>query len=79
MKAIYIKWFGPTNTKGTRIKASDNDGNSITISRNYEIDSAEQGARAAHALCKKMDWETNLIGNGDVFLFENEEKWSCYR
>jgi len=76
MKAIYIKYLSATDTKGTRYKATDNDGNSITLPYDYELNSREMGAKAALALCDKMEWPTDLIGNGDVFLFANEEQWS---
>jgi len=72
MKAIYIKWLPATNTKGTRVKADTKDGNSITLPRNYHLDFKEQGEKAAYALCDKMGWNGDLIGNGDVFVFAKE-------
>ena len=77
MKAIYIKWLPATNTKPQRIKAHDLDKNSITLSRSSkDIDHRQEGARAAQALCEKMGWSQDLIGNGDVFLFADETVYS---
>lgn len=63
MVAITTKYFGPTNTKGSRIKATAN-GNSITISFDYSLDSEARHAKAARALCDKMGWENKLIAGG---------------
>lgn len=77
MKAIYIKYLPATNTKPMRLKAHDNDGNSITLSRPSDIDdNREQGAFVAQKLCEKMGWSKDLIGNGDVFLFADETVYS---
>lgn len=72
MKAIYIKWIPATDTKPTRIKASDGDHNSIIIPRNSDLDRKQQGEAAAFALMDKMDWNSDIIGNGDVFVFAIE-------
>lgn len=74
MKAIYIKYLPATTHRGTRVKATDNDGNSVTASRNYALNLADQGAEVALALCVQMEWKPDLIGNGDVFLFANENR-----
>lgn len=82
MKAIKVKYIGPTDYKGSRLKATDEDGNSVTISYPHE---AHQGtdahALAAIELCKKMNWlpsnpprewqHTHLIGGGlkDCYVF----------
>lgn len=62
MKAIKTTYHGPTNTKGTRIIASDGDGNQITISRDCAREIVEDHRRAAEALCDKMGWKGKLIG-----------------
>ena len=74
MKAITVKYFGPTVTKGSRLKASDSDGNSVALPYRYEPDVNY----AAIALCKKMKW-TGTLHRGqqkpgvDVFVFEDSE------
>jgi hypothetical protein len=73
MKAIVTKYHGPTNFKGSRITASDQDGNRITISYPYELSGEACYRKAAQALCNKMKWEGNLIAgswkHGYVFVF----------
>jgi hypothetical protein len=77
MKAIITKYIPCTNTKGSRIKASDSDRNSITISYPYELSGEAVHKLAAIKLCEKMGWSTDLIGgdlkNGYVFVFKNQE------
>jgi len=73
MKAIVTKYHGPTSFKGSRITASDGDGNRITISYTYELSGEAAHRKAAEALCNKMGWTGELVGgslkNGYVFVF----------
>ena len=73
MKAIFTKYHGPTNVKGARISASDEDGNRVVISYPYELSGEDVHRAAADALCKKMNWTGNLVGGsytkGYVFTF----------
>lgn len=73
MKAIITKYIPCGNVRGSRIKASDDDKNSITIPYPYELSGEDVYRAAAIALCKKMNWSTDLIGgglkNGYVFVF----------
>ena len=79
MKAITVKYLGPTNTQGSRIKAYDLDGHSITISYDYSLSGHNKVyVKAAYALCDKMGWKTTgLIGGGTkdgmVFVFAESE------
>ena len=79
MKAITTKFLSATNFKGARIKASDNDGNGITISYPYEFSGAAVYAQAAIALCKKMGWTGTLISgstqSGYVFVFSDSDRF----
>jgi hypothetical protein len=63
MKAIFTKYLGPTDVRGARIKASDHDGNSITVS--YDHASHEPHRDAALALCKKLNWTGRLVEGSD--------------
>lgn len=64
MKAIQTKYHGPTNTRGSRIRATDRDGHSVTIPYPHEL-SAEEGHRlAAKKLCEKMNWRGELATGG---------------
>lgn len=78
MKAIQTTYKGPTNYRGSRIIASDCDGNRITIPYPHELDSPDAHRKAAEALRDKMGWEGELIGgwlkNGMVFVFAPKTK-----
>jgi len=71
-KAIVTKYLPATNTRPSRIKASDEDGNTITISYDHGLSHGQCYAKAAVALCEKMGWSTNLVGghvkDGYVFV-----------
>lgn len=73
MKAITTKYHGPTNTRGSRISASDSDGNRASIPYPRELSGDDCHALAAAALCKKMGWTGKLISGGTsrgvVFVF----------
>jgi hypothetical protein len=73
MKAIITKYIGPTDTKGSRIKASDEDGHSITISYPHELSGEAVHRKAAEALCQKMNWKGTMVSgslrNAYVFVF----------
>lgn len=55
-QAIITKYLGPTETLGTRIKATSASGISVTIYRDYAVDIEEDHARAAQALAEKLGW-----------------------
>jgi hypothetical protein len=83
MKAIKTKYKGPTNTRGSRIIASDEDGNRITIPYPYELSGEDVHRKAAEALCTKMGWRGQLVGgslkNGYVFVFMPGAWSNCCR
>lgn len=65
MKAITCKYHGPSATRGSRISATDHDGNRVTIDYPHDAHSHEEKyRRAALALCDKMNWSgaETLIG-----------------
>ena len=73
MKAIFTKYHGPSNYKGSRISACDEDGNRVTIGYPYELSGEAVHRKAADALCEKMGWPGKLVGGshkrGYVFVF----------
>ena len=73
MKAITTRYLGPTNFRGSRIKATDDDGNSVTIPYPYELSGEDVHRAAADALCVKMGWTGKLVGGsiktGYAFVF----------
>ena len=73
MKAIMTKYKGPTDTRGSRIIASDCDGNRISIGYPYELSGEAVHRKAAEALRDKMGWTGELNGgavkSGYCFVF----------
>ena len=72
MKAIRTRYYGATNTKGSKIVASDGDRNSISISYPHGLNSDEAHELAAYLLMQKMQWPNQLIGGG----FQNDYYWT---
>ena len=65
MKAIITKYHGPTEYKGSRIIASDGDGNKVVVSYDPAFSSDANHELAACALCYKMNWHGKLCA-GDL-------------
>ncbi len=62
MQAITVRFLGPTNTLGSRYKASCAAG-SITLSSDYALNPEQNAARAAVALCKRLGWTKDYYGD----------------
>lgn len=78
MIAIQTKYLGPTNTRGSRIKAWTESGHSLTVGYPYEKrEGAEAHSVAALALARKMGWDGTLISGGTdegyVFVFSTSD------
>jgi hypothetical protein len=80
MQAIITKYFGPTNSRGSRIKATCASG-SVTISYPHELLGQACHRAAADALVQKMGWTGSHYGgllggqlpSGEyVFVFNND-------
>jgi len=73
MKAIKTKYHGPGSVLGSRVSATAEGGNRVVLSWDHAIDTTENHAAAAKALCKKMHWPGELImgslKDGYVFVF----------
>ena len=55
MQSIVTKFIGPTNTRGSRVKALA-DAGSLTTSWDYSLNTDENHRAAAMALVDKLDW-----------------------
>lgn len=62
-QAITTKFLGPTNARGSRVKASC-DAGSITVSWEYALNSEDNHKAAARALIAKLGWDD---GRGEWF------------
>jgi hypothetical protein len=73
MKAIVTRYLPATNSRGSRIAASDEDGNRITIPYPHELSGEAVHRLAAQALCAKMGWHGRLtsgsLKHGYAFTF----------
>lgn len=82
-QAITTKFLGPTNVRGSRVKATC-DAGSITIYWNHAIGVEANHRSAAEALCAKLGWLDNpyygrlhmggLPGSGYVFVFDEDKE-----
>ena len=78
-QGIETKYFGPSNTKGSRIKASAWAG-SVTIGYDYALDAEDNHANAAMALAKKLGWGGDYVQGGNAkgngYLFVKRERYA---
>jgi hypothetical protein len=61
MQAIQVKYLGPTNTKGSRYKATCQAG-SLTLAANYSLNYETNCKAAAEALANKLGWHGKWFG-----------------
>lgn len=71
MKAIRTKYHGPGNVRGSRISATDDDGNRVTIPYPHQLNSEDGHLLAARTLCRKMNWTGKLVRGSlrDCYVF----------
>ncbi len=62
-QAIVTKYLGPTNFRGSRVKASAQAG-SVTVSWDDALDSDANHTRAAEALANKFGWPGAFCAGG---------------
>ncbi len=62
-QAIITKYLGPTNTRGTRIKATAAAG-TVTVNWDYSLGMDANHAQAAKALVDKFEWGGLWIAGG---------------
>lgn len=83
--AIKTKFLGPTNTRGSRVKATACDKGpfataqrQVTVSWDHSLNSQDNHAAAAKALASKLGWdgEWNIADGGDVYIFVRTGSWS---
>jgi len=65
-KAITTRFHGPTNCRGSRITASDEDGNRMTVSYDHALNSMENHREAAVQLVFKMNWHPTVLVEGGI-------------
>ena len=71
MQAIITKYLGPSNVRGSRIKATCQAG-SVTLTWDDSLNSTANHRAAALALATKLKWDGNWLGGG---LPSGESVW----
>lgn len=77
-QAIVTKWFKPTNTKGSRIKATAQAG-FVFVPYNHSLSNEKNHEVAAMALCEIFGWRGELVcgampdGGGYAFVFSSKD------
>jgi hypothetical protein len=61
-QSISTRYIGPTNTRGSRVKARSSSGLSITLSWDDTLDSPANHTSAARALAVKLSWCGTWVG-----------------
>ena len=76
MQAIVTKYLGPTDSRGSRIKATAANGESVTVPYGFSGDEYSRHERAAKALMQKLEWDGEIIGgslrDGYAWVFAPE-------
>ena len=71
MKAIQIRYYGPTDTKGPRFKAWTKAGQ-ITAGYDYDFEHEGNALQLAKSYCEKYNWPAPVgigsIPNGDYVV-----------
>lgn len=78
MQAITTKVLGPTDTKGTRIKATTASGVSVTLSWEYADDELDNARRAVrHLIGTKLNdgWHGRYVAaaTADGYVFARDD------
>ena len=77
-QAIFTRFHGPGNVKGSRYSATASMGERIVLATDFALNSEENHIRAARALADKLAWKGALIGGGTrdqrgyAFTFDRE-------
>ena len=84
MQAIITKFLGPTDTKGSRIKAFA-DAGSVTIGYPHELSGEDAFRAAAVALCEKLEkqacanWRKLAEESGRTYSGDGAPTWDASR
>jgi hypothetical protein len=77
MNTISTKYYGPTNTKGSRIIARTASGKRFTQDYLHSLNADDNHWLAAQGLAQKLQWDGFMIQGsteqGYVFVFANDK------
>jgi len=63
MQAIHVRFIGPTDTRGSRYKATAQAG-SVTIHSDHALNPSDNAAKAALSLAVKLGWSGEMVAGG---------------
>ncbi len=79
-QAIITKFIGPTNFRGSRVKASA-DAGSMTVNWDHALNHEQNHDRAAQALAEKLQWGGKWYGGGlltgNVYVCTGRHEPAC--
>lgn len=84
-QSIQTRYMGPTNYRGSRVKARSSSGLSLTVSWNDALDTDANHATAAQALARKLKWDGRWIagggpdGKGNVYVLDDSDGFMVER
>lgn len=64
-QAITTKFLGPTDFRGSRVKATASAG-SATVSWDHSKDIEDNHRAAAEELCRRLDWSYKTLACGEL-------------
>jgi len=72
-QAISTKYFGPTNTRGSKVQAKSASGHRLMLEWDDALNSDENHKAAALALAEKLEWFGTWAcgGTADGYVFVN--------
>lgn len=76
MQAIVTRYFGPSNVKGSRIKAIASAG-SVTLHYDDSLNLDQNHCRAAEALANKFGWSSYGTWHGGGLPNSGDQVWVC--
>lgn len=72
MQAIETRFFGPTETRGSRIRASC-EGGSLYVPYDHALDREANHREACKRLCEKLCWDSDRFFGG--WLASGQYAW----
>jgi len=65
-RAIQVKYIGPTNIRGARVKAFVSKNLTVTLFYDYSKSDDDNMLSVANKLIKKLDWPIKISGSGSL-------------
>lgn len=84
-QSIQTRYIGPTNTRGSRVKARSSSGLSLTLTWDDALDTDANHRAAAEALARKLKWGGRWLagggqdGKGNVYVNDDGDGFTVER